>query len=312
MAGKSQQGNVSQKISNTTNRSGTGESSATSPSLESTASVSSVTAGRLTDETNLLITSYGNSLFDSVCVLIWCTRHKKLALKRLSDTKGLWLPSAPIRTALGWYECAQILIKETLRTSEGKSKHAYPSYSPPKLVNVLRIQIPKYCEFITRVMFYTELTYDTKYARICCADTQQLPWYSPESLIGGHVNDLWGPEPSLFAQIIRNNTWDKCGYVEILIKDILLFCPRERPQYIQEEMVKSAAFTESDIFEAFGDYIQHTYPSQYMSLHSFTEYMTRFHMKPSLMAMHSIWEANASLYLVVRDIVEDSTKRQLF
>src|ERR1700712_2114237 len=119
----------------------TGVNTARSPSLESTASVSSGTTGRFTSgktdtaEQNT-ITTYGRNLNDVVCALIWCPKHKKVALSRFSEKKGFFFPAAPVKTGRTWFDTITPRLKEVLRVVDGNGNgkvKPYLGYNEPKL-----------------------------------------------------------------------------------------------------------------------------------------------------------------------------------
>ena len=244
------------------------------PSTESTASVISGTTGRFTADINT-ITTYGQNLHDLVCALIWCPKHKKVALSRFDDKKGFFFPAAPVRTGQTWHDCIRPRIKEALKVGNNNSRsRAFLSFSEVKLIHILRLQIPVYLEFVQRILYMTELTYDPKYATNCCSDTKAVNWFPAEDLIHRRVEQLWGPEPEVFVEHLVNSRIEDLGtYTEFGLKDILLYSMKERPKVFQDELVKSAGFTDNDIYKVFGDFFQHSFPSQYMNNYSFEDYI---------------------------------------
>lgn len=251
-------------------------------STESTASVSSVTAGRFTSprpdssgQDISFITSYGQNLYNTVCGLIFCPKHKKVLLVALAENKGLFFPSASVKFGQAWYEAVVVCVKEALtvdRKVDGKKQ--YLSFSTPRMVHLLDLQIPVYLDNISRRIFATELTHDTKHVTDCCQESARGQWMKVEDVKSSA--NVWGPEPGIFAELIASATLHKIEVnVEYTVKDILKFSPKDPPRTYQEEMVKSGGFTESDIFKLFGDYAQHTFPSQYMSVQAFDNYLSR-------------------------------------
>ena len=260
-----------------------GMTSLKSPSTDSTTSGSTPPTGRFTGQTstenidNALITSFGQNLYDLVSIIIWCPKHKKLGLSRIGSNKGLFFPYKPLATEKSWFDTVYELCKEVLKVrTETNSAKKYLGFTPPVLVHLLRIQIPSYYTFICRILFSTELNNDSKHPQNCCENTKTIQWFSGEDLIGLRVRELWGPEPIVFAEAITTDRLNRvANYTEFTIKEVLKFSPKEPPKTYQEELVKAGGFDEKEILRLFGQFIQHTFPSQYMTLHSFDNFMTR-------------------------------------
>jgi len=103
-------------------------------------------------EPDSCLLSYGQDLTDVVQVMIYCPKHKKLALTPISETKGLWFPFESVRAGQRWYDKVYVLTKNVLKVRPGgKENKKHLSFTPPVLVHTLRIQIPLYCEYIRGV-----------------------------------------------------------------------------------------------------------------------------------------------------------------
>ncbi len=203
--------------------------------------------------------------------------NETISLSRMSATKGLWLPFAPLRTGEGWYDSIVAKLKQVLVvTSSGTSNKSYLGFKPPELLHILRLQVPQYFDFITRVTFTAELSYDSKYPTNCCENTKNISWFSHSEFSTNQIKELWGPEPSVFVDALMSQQLERGTYTEYTMREVLKFSPRDQPKTYQEELLKSAGFQEKDIVKLFADFIQHCYPSQYMSYLSFNDYMTRF------------------------------------
>lgn len=252
-------------------------------STDSTASVSSVTAGRFTSprpdssgQEVAFITSFGRDLSNMVCGFVWCPKHKKVLLSPLGDPKGLFFPSAPVKFGQAWYEAVVNCLKDALTVEKPTAgKKPYLSFSSPRLCHDLLLQVPVYLEFVERKIYSTELTHDQKHAVDCCQDSTRGQWLTVDEI--RNKREVWGPEPLIFAsaQAETGSTQRIEIGVEYTVKDVLRFAPKDPPRTYQEEMVKSGGFTETDIFRLFGEHLQHTFPSQYMSMQAFEIYLKR-------------------------------------
>jgi hypothetical protein len=76
-------------------------------------------------------------------------------------------------------------------TSSGTFNKSYLEFKPPELLNILRLQVPQCFDFITRVTFTAELSYDSKYPTNCCANTKNISWFSHSVQI--ELKSYWVP-----------------------------------------------------------------------------------------------------------------------
>jgi len=92
--------------------------------------------------------------------------------------------------------------------------------------------------------------------------------------VKGEVKDLWGPEVIAFSDhVIRKSHQNLFEYA---LDEALWFVPRDPPRNIEETMLKSINITEKDVERLFEDYVDHCFPSFYMTLNSFKSYMDKY------------------------------------
>ncbi|RWR99338.1 uncharacterized protein B4U79_13324, partial [Dinothrombium tinctorium] len=78
---------------------------------------------------------------------------------------------------------------------------------------------------------------------------------------------------------------------EYSLDEAFQFVPREPLRSKEEEMLKSAVFTERDITKLYSDFIQHVYPSIYMSYPAFVDYMAKLGWSTTDLRLHPIFRA---------------------
>ncbi|RWS08203.1 Calcineurin-like protein phosphoesterase [Dinothrombium tinctorium] len=250
-----------------------------SPSLESTASQTSapvVKVGRKASTETLIgqgTVAYGQFLYDCCALLVFCPKHNNFALTKIGSRKGVWLPHVPVKTTEGWFTVTAAKLKAILTVAGGAK--SYLSFSPPEMIHLFRIQLPSIARFATRVTYFTQLTHDTKYPTNCCQSNKTVSWFSAQDVMSHNVPELWGPEPYVFCEAFLNNNIDKGAYTEYTLRDAMKYTARDPPKTYQDEMLKSANFTERDIAKIYGEFIQHCYPSHFMVFNSFADYMKK-------------------------------------
>src|SRR5699024_7157050 len=74
-----------------------------------------------------------------------------------------------------------------------------PIFNEPKIIDIMRVQVPVYFEFITRVAYHVSLSNEACRARYC-DDNQTIGWFSLHDLAARMLSaDYLGPEPAIFG-----------------------------------------------------------------------------------------------------------------
>ena len=107
----------------------------------------------------------------------------------------------------------------------------------------------------------------------------------------GNIERLWGPEPYLYGEEAMKSSVTNREIVEFSLDDAMMYVPHEPPRNKEEEMLKSAIFTEKDINKLYSDFIQHCFPSHFMSYPSFVDYMSKIGWNSTDIRLHSIFRA---------------------
>lgn len=247
-----------------------------------------------------LSVQYGQFLFDCSAAVIYCPKHNNFGFVPIGRNKGNWLAYVSLKSTDGWYSAVVSRLKQVLSQSTGSRN--YLTFSPPELIHVFRLQMPTICKFVTRVTFFTQLTHDEKHQGnlSCCQNTKTIQWYSAADVTSQNIPDLWGPEPSVFGEAFLQNSIEKGAYTEYTLRDAMKFLPRDTPKTFYDEMLKSANFQEKDVARIYSDFVQHCYPSQYMVIPSFIDYMAKIGWQatdPELINMYRAFSFNHMPYV---------------
>lgn len=141
-------------------------------------------------------------------------------------------------------------------------------FTDPNVIDILRLQVPIYFEFITRVAYYAKLTKEACNAGYC-SDNSMIAWFAVTEVNSkAFCTDYLGPEPAIFY--MPSNMLCR----EITIVDVLLHIIQ--PKSPEGELLQAAGYTETDILQIYADFLQHCYPSEFMTSHSFKTYMTKW------------------------------------
>ncbi|RWS00809.1 Calcineurin-like protein phosphoesterase, partial [Dinothrombium tinctorium] len=279
------------------------------PSLESAASQTVAASPRIGRQATEDIygggvIAYGSHLFDCCSILIYCPKHSNFGLSRISSRKGLWMPFVALKSTEGWYPSTVARLKQLLVVGSGAKN--FLSFSPPELLHVYRIQLPTLARFVTRITYFSQLTHDPKHPTNCCQSNKSLTWISAEDITNQNIADLWGPEPLVFGNAFLSNNIDRGAYTEFTLRDAMKYLPRDAPKTFQDELLKSAQFTEKDMTKVYGEFVQHVYPSQYMAFASFSDYMKRIgwtNNEPDLQSVFRAFAFNGQNYLSYHEFI---------
>lgn len=210
------------------------------------------------------INEYGHSLYDSALIYLTCPRHKKIALSKVVK-RGLFLPYGPIKTGESWLSAAAVIVQKILNAKGISDKKLF---TEPLVLDILRIQTPTYFEFVNRITYQCQLTEDACKSNYC-TDNDLIAWFRKDE-VNGKVfsSDYLGPEPSLFQEVAV------LGCREVMVLDVLLYSitTEKRPE---AELLATAGYKESDVIKIYGDFLQHTFPSECMTFYSFKNYVDK-------------------------------------
>ncbi|KAJ6221023.1 hypothetical protein RDWZM_006835 [Blomia tropicalis] len=215
---------------------------------------------------------------DTIGLMIHCGTHRRIALNVLDRHRSndLWFPILTIQPEWSYEEAINRLIGLVLNVSNNKNEYKQ-SYHTPQMVNITRLQKPNCLEFVTRVLFYTELiikSSDNGKPCGCSINGQWSKWYSYDEVKS--ISNLHGPEPLIWCKRLNigktiNN--DNDGVFsrsnEISIRRLTQMITSTNNQ------IDNATIINHDqlILLIYGEYVQHCFPSIYMNQHTFEEYL---------------------------------------
>lgn len=248
---------------------------------------------------------YGQNIYDTVQLIMTCHcgPKKKVALCGVEGSR-LYLPFCPVKHGQSWTDAIGLFIQgKLLRESVAKlspqkaakfsgshshshssstslsSAHPTPFTSGPKLVELLRVQLPVYLDFVTRATYRLHLTSAACSAKLC-AGNSVIGWYSIDEKFTSSLEKkpLYGPEPLLMIRDDGKSVKLKPGdrFREVAVTELFAYqCVEE----LREVKSGATGTTKDDILRVFGDYLQHVFPSEFMLEASFTSYLKKADLK---------------------------------
>jgi len=214
------------------------------------------------------------------------------------EGRGNYVPYVPIKTGESWLVTAARLANRLLTMKDDPKDDKVP-FSEPVLVDQLRLQLPIYFDCITRVAFLVELTPSACKLKYCERGAN-IAWYSLEDLTSGESQKkLLGPEPTM-----RSQFEDGPRVREKTVFDALLY-PTDGDQSVELQLLRSSGVTEDHILRVYGDFLQHTFPSEFMTKHSFKKYvkMAKLEMPKGMDALFRAFATDGKWYISFREFI---------
>lgn len=234
------------------------------------------------------ITSIYEKIYDCSCFFIHCAKHNKICILKTPQSSFIFIPFV-IRSPLSsWTKNARdciALILSNDSTTRYEYLKKYPPYDYLQLLEILRLQVPQTSRFVLRHSFYVRINVTNldKYFT-CCTTSKRLSWLDMNYVQQGLVENIWGPELVEFCQKyhkIQKNT-NEFSLLQRIIEfgsnQVFKFNPSAEPKNLEESLLQSMKITENDIERLYNDFLEHCYPSFYMTFESFRQYISRTNM----------------------------------
>ncbi|XP_054159498.1 uncharacterized protein LOC128957716 [Oppia nitens] len=220
----------------------------------------------------------GEIIYDVCAYIVYCPKHQKIAVAQETQNKYIWLPYVYLPADRTWSDGAREGAVAVL--SNGDENVAKIVKTPNKVIdqwiciNMFRLQLPQTQIFNTRILYYIKLS-DKESDYKCCSNSGRLRWLSLEEAKNRKMPNLWGPELCDFATLAGKKP-KNLTIVEYSLDKAFSYVPRDPPRNLEEEMLKSTNYSEKDIERLYLDYMEHCFPAFYMTLVSFSDYMSKY------------------------------------
>lgn len=209
------------------------------------------------------------TVFDCCCFLFYCGKHKQILL-----TKGnmKFFPHAQLHPGKPWHDysketAVQLLCEEQIALVDPFARFT--------LMHLFRLQLPQSQRFITRLVYLVELKPDSKEIP-CCQNTRALRWFSRDDCASSNIPNLWGPEVSFFASALKKaDKKVENPQVEYSLEDAYKYILADGAADEKPLSAMMANLNVSDTERVFADFVEHTFPSFFLTRDSFTAYMVR-------------------------------------
>ena len=255
--------------------------------------------------------------FNNISFIIFCAKHRKIAvcetiqrgypfLKLISVNKkriGLWLPFVYLSFKSTYKVNRTIRDSLSLILSDNDSielsdlfvkyREELPFYY--SVIDISKIYSRKNSWFISRVICFARLHSDGPVLQ-CCRKTSRIHWISVEEVSNGLIDCFWGPEVKMYCDLIKH---------DMSVPDSIPVMNRTRPHLFStgqiislipeklysDPILKSLKITGIKIQALFEDFIEHCFPSYYMSFHSFKDYFIKYYYRRNEKFLRKVFNA---------------------
>lgn len=216
----------------------------------------------------------GQNTYDIIAYIIHCEKHDRIAVNKTE--KACWLPFIAFNMNRSFQDSADEGIQLVL----SRGNENLPQVKKISAVNLQlsRLQLPHTLKFITRLLYFFKIDKELIKSEFkCCQGTKTIKWVHIEDIKNGTIENIWGPELIQAAKYAADNKTPDLpkGLVEQSAKYVLSLIPRDPPRNIEEAMLKALSISEKEIDSVFMDFIEHCFPSFFMTFTSFTDYMSK-------------------------------------
>lgn len=239
-------------------------------------------------------TSLDGRLHDCVVVLIFCAKHRNIAVSSTRREHIVWTPFMQLAEGISWKEgtldCIQRIFRTDAEQSEADAGKEMPKFDL-SCFEVTRIQLPS-VNVITRICQLVTLKEGNSFK--CCTKTANIEWMPLATLAKETPSDSkcthWGPELQLWCNKLEkalSATSEKTKEHTLVVlherniqQEIFKYFASEQKNLAEHKALLGIKLKHTHAAEVYEDYLKHCYPSLYMHCDSFSMYLSKYLMKP--------------------------------
>lgn len=219
----------------------------------------------------------GEIVFNCIAFIIYCEKHRQIALSYNERSKAMWMPFVACSQNKTWNDGTMDGIAIVFSKDDPELDARLTTSIPVKSVtclHMLRVQLPITQKFAYRLIQLIRLANNTEIFK-CCQNTKRLQWIGLEDAIAGNVPGLWGPEVPQFASFIIESQQQEI--FEYGLDQAYFYVPKKLQTKVPEEkMLQSLNVGIKQVEKIYSDYLEHCFPSIFMTFTSFISYMSEY------------------------------------
>ncbi|KAH9529213.1 hypothetical protein DERF_003107 [Dermatophagoides farinae] len=217
-------------------------------------------------------------IFDSIVYLIYCPEHDRIAVTNVERARCVWFPFVCLNEHQTWMQAARsgvdlIIGRKDAEADAEESAKKAPVYSISYL-NILRIQLPPE-KFITRLAMLVTLKKSPHSTFQCCQRSMRINWLRASDILADRIDKIWGPELKNFTRIVIGINERRKLITEFSLENSFYhYFTKENS--VEKKLLKASHIKPEHIAEIYENFVEHCYPSFYMSFESFKHYLIKY------------------------------------
>lgn len=217
-------------------------------------------------------TALNETVYDSIVYLIYCPEHDKIAVTCVEKVRCTWLPFVILPEGVTWQKASHdgvaILIgRQDAEMDAEEAEKTAPIYTMSYL-HMLRIQLPS-SKMILRLTQFVHLQKNEFFQ--CCVNTNRVNWMPSSEIMANRIPKVWGPELRILTSMLVSAQPHIIS--EFTLSNTLYYLYlNDSPE---QKVLMQFQMTDTQIFEVYQDYVEHCYPSFYVSFESFRAYFIK-------------------------------------
>lgn len=237
------------------------------------------------------------SIFDCVVFFLYCPTHNAIALRKGS---AIWFPFVAIPESVTWEQAAKdgltwILSKRDEELDPKLQVGKLPNFDTSTL-HVIRVQLAD--------RFFVRYTQVVSVARTpgfeCCNSSGVLTWVPVDDVLANKVDNVWGPEVILFTQLCLN---PEQNFVHEYSLDTALKFVLDSSSF-RSKLLAEAKIEAELVKMLFEDFVDHCFPSFYMTIKSFETYLVKYGFNADDRRIPKLFKSAARTYGYYMDFHE--------
>ena len=242
-------------------------------------------------------------VFDNISFVIFCPKHQNIAVISIDESEEDIAVVFPF-IYLSSYIKIDDLIKDSLclilSGGESDLMAKYKEVLPfdTNVSHVLSLRLRQFKFGFTRFMCFVRLHSDNPVLK-CCRSNPNLDWYDKMQIKNYYYPHFWEPEATKFIlkfdeymKSIRNEYEIIQGLYPHYMPFSAMYYSKSRQRKLKLDVLKILNISEKDIQLFFIEFIEHCFPSVYMSFTSFKYFLQDLGLSIPSRLMKAIFKIN--------------------
>ena len=213
------------------------------------------------------------NVFHNITFIIFCPKHRKIAFSDNFDSKrelAVWYPfvylSSDIKKRITVEESVSLILSDGDPQLMAQYKMEQPFDSYHTFLFCARIK--EYNFGFTRSVYLVRLHSNNPVLH-CCSKTSRIVWLDTKKIFNNYTDCFWAP-------ILQYNDCRRfVKHIKEMQLDYYMYTQFFTPLF-SDQILESLNITEKQIQLLYIDFIEHCFPSIFMSFISFKDYLRKY------------------------------------